>query len=151
MCIIIDICTLADVFEKDSVNHVEFAPVLRWISCGKGKLLYGGTKYKKELIRTKYVRTFLELRKSGKAVALDDNEVDQQHAIVRGKKESKRYNDPHLVAIVIVSQCRVVCTKDTGAMKFLREKAFYPKNIRRPKIYCRKSHKNLLVGKCTCT
>ncbi len=53
MCIIIDVNALNEVFNTDSVNHLEFKPVRDWIIEGKGKVLYGGTKYRDELMRTK--------------------------------------------------------------------------------------------------
>jgi hypothetical protein len=53
MCIIIDADTLGLVFNPETKEHKKFKPVLEWINNGKGKIVYGGTKYEKELINAK--------------------------------------------------------------------------------------------------
>lgn len=45
MAIIIDANCLARVFDKTNIEHDEFVPVFDWIVNGKGKLIYGGSKY----------------------------------------------------------------------------------------------------------
>jgi hypothetical protein len=51
----------------------------------------------------------------------------------------------HLVAIVIVSRCCVVCTDDEMAIAYLRNpKVFRRYKVKRPKIYRHKTH----VGLC---
>ena len=50
MCVIVDTNCLASVFERKSEKHPQFAPVLEWIIFGKGKLIYGGSKYIGELM-----------------------------------------------------------------------------------------------------
>ena len=49
MPIIVDTNCFANVFSRNATRHNEFEPVLNWILRGKGKLIYGGTKYKTEL------------------------------------------------------------------------------------------------------
>ncbi len=45
MCIIIDANALPSVLKREP----ELCPVFNWINEGKGKIVYGGTKYKEEL------------------------------------------------------------------------------------------------------
>jgi hypothetical protein len=51
MCIIIDTNRFSSIFEEENSDHDEFKPILDWIIFGKGKIVYGGTKYKQELTR----------------------------------------------------------------------------------------------------
>ncbi len=68
MCIIIDTNAFAPVFDRTSQNHAEFKPVLDWIVSGKGKIVYGGTKYKLELGKAyKYLKLFAEFKKINKS------------------------------------------------------------------------------------
>lgn len=78
MCIVIDTCAFASTFNVNSQDHSEFSPVLKWIAKGKGKIVYGGARYKMELNRTKtYFNFFTTLERSGKVVPVDDTEVDR--------------------------------------------------------------------------
>lgn len=146
MCIIIDTCVLASVFDVTSADHGEFAPIRKWIYKGKGKMIYGGTKYKQE-IPPKYYRILIELENMNKTVRLLDKTVDTCQKEVENKIKSRKYNDPHLVAIAIVSRCRLVTTCDIEAKNCLREKRLYPKKMARPKIYSGKSNVNLIHDK----
>ena len=44
MCLVIDTCCLAIVFDGGNKKHVKFVPVLKWVTEGKGRMIYGGTK-----------------------------------------------------------------------------------------------------------
>jgi predicted nucleic acid-binding protein len=145
MCIIIDINVFADVFNKKSTFHIEFTPVQEWILKGKGKIVYGGSRYKKELrLAVKYFRLLVELEKINKTVKLDDSEVDKKEWEVAKTKKHRDFNDEHLVAMVLASGCRLVCTKDSSAMPFIKDHIFYTGAGKRPKIYSGKKNKDLL-------
>ena len=51
---------------------------------------------------------------------------------------------PNIVAIIIVSKCKIFCTKDGRSFKFIQNRALYPKGISPPKIYKQESNKNIL-------
>jgi len=106
MCIVIDTCTFASVFNKDAIDHREFRPVLEWIVVGKGKVVYGGATYKKELrkARNYEIRFFAELRRNGKVVDVDKIKVDQTEKKIKAQNINPNFNDPHLLAIIIVSK-----------------------------------------------
>ena len=154
MCLIIDSCCFHCVFDLSSKRHAEFSPVLEWITKGDGKLVYGGQKYKRELRRQpKYLRFLASLRVAGHLVEVDDKEVDRLALTIRKKVLEPDFDDEHLVALVIVSGCRVVCTDDKRADKYLRQKALYPKQVKRPSIYRYEEHQSLcckkyITGKC---
>jgi len=145
MCVIVDMCCIPHVFDTKSTSHDDFSPLLGWINSANGRLLVGGTKYNSELRKmTKYFSIFLNYQRQGKLVRLDDNSVDAFAAIAKRKEPSKQFNDEHLVAMVAVSGCRVVCTNDAEAMPFIRRRSLYESCPHRPpKIYNKKSHKHL--------
>lgn len=150
MCIIIDTDSLANVFKTDSQMHPEFKPVLEWILKGKGKVVYGGSKYEKELAKAKnYLKIFAELTKFRKTAYFEKNVVDKEQNLVEKLKSHKDFDDPHLVAIVRASRCKLICTNERRSNKFLTDKKFYSKcdGVSVPKLYKRHTHNKLLNDK----
>jgi hypothetical protein len=145
MCIVIDTNTFASVFNPESQRHDEFKPVLDWIIYGKGKIVYGGSKYKTELKKARrYFGLFSELRKCRKVIEVDQEAVDRIQWEIETKITHADFDDPHLVAIISVSGCRLICSDDETSHPFLKTKSLYPKNVRCPKIYRRSAHRNML-------
>jgi hypothetical protein len=154
MCIVIDTNTLSCVFNKESSVHSEFAPVQEWIVEDKGKLIYGGTRYRLELKKARrYRKLVIELKKAGKAIEVDSQEVDTRQQEIEGCLEHRDFNDSHIIAIVIVSRVRLICSCDRKAHPFFKMGVLYPKHFKRPKIYTAINCKDLLcdqniVGVC---
>jgi predicted nucleic acid-binding protein len=151
MCLVIDINVLHCVFGRTHKNHKDFKPVLDWIDKGKGKMIYGGTKYKEEFARcTKdFIDVLNAFNAKGKIVKLPDDKVEEAQKEVMRRRENlkisdKAFNDEHIVAIVIVSKCRVVCSADSTSFKYVKDKRFYPENANPPKLYTKEKNKNLL-------
>ena len=149
MCIVIDTCTFASVFDSSSDKHSNFVPVLNWVRNGKGKIVYGGTKYKRELkLANKYFKILVEFKKTNKIVEIDDEQVDLEQQVLEDLLSHRDFDDAHLVSIIIVSGCKLICSEDKRAFPFLQNKDLYPKNINTPKIYSgRKSNRALLNDK----
>lgn len=145
MCIIIDANALGDVFNSNSQLHDEFKAVRDWILNGKGKVVYGGSKYRNELRRTKYFKLIGQLKRARKAVVVDKEKVNAEQARIEALLTHPDFDDPHLIAIVCVSRCKLICSKDKRAYRFLKDKQFYPKGHDRPKIYSQKSNSDLLT------
>lgn len=146
MCIIIDTNALGDVFNKESLFHHEFEPVKNWILHGKGKIVYGGSKYKNELKSAgKYLKLLVEFSKMNKVVRINDEKVDERENEIKKNNRHCNFNDEHLIAIVIGSGCMLICTKDSSAVPFIKDSLYYPKSCKRPKIYSGKRNKNLLT------
>jgi hypothetical protein len=145
MCVVIDTCCLISVFDRGNEDHMAFAPVLEWINSGKGRMIYGGTKYKAELAKVKRMLPILvELRRAQRATNVDDSRVDQIEKELITNFVDPKFNDQHLVAVVIVSRCRVVCTLDKVATAYLkRADLFRTYRVKRPKIYRSRRNKNL--------
>jgi predicted nucleic acid-binding protein len=145
MCLIIDSCAFSPVFNARDKLHSQFAPVFEWVIRGKGKIVYGGSTYKEELKNAKrYLALFVELKRSAKVVEVDDDVVDRLQAGLKKRVNQRKFNDPHLVAIVIASRCRLIATNDHQAIPFLTRNDLYPRGLSRPRIYTRPRNKNLL-------
>ncbi|RSD34188.1 MAG: hypothetical protein CI953_1041 [Methanohalophilus sp.] len=149
MCIIIDINTFGAVFNPESSNHDEFKPVFNWIYKRNGKVVYGGTKYKKELKNAgeRYLEIFLNLKRVHRAVEVDQEKVDKRQDEIESKVSVKKFNDAHISAIVAASKCKLICSLDSTAHPFFTDKRLYPKDISVPKIYSRRSHEHLLCDR----
>lgn len=137
MCVLIDTCAIHCVFGVDTKNHHDFEPILSWVRYGDGKIIIGGSKYKYELKACigKYSGLLAEFRKAGKLIYLDDGKVDARQRDVEKLENDPSFDDPHLVAIVIESGCRIICTNEVVAIPFLLNPRLYPRSTMRPKIY----------------
>lgn len=149
MCLVIDACCLANVLNPADQRHIHFAPVFEWVFNGKGRVIYGGTKYKHELSKLpRYLGLLAELERKGRVIQLSDAEVDAIANVLKAEVGDAQFNDEHLVAIVIVSRCLIVCTNDTVAKSYLKRRAFYScRGVSRPKIYSSERNKNLCCDK----
>jgi hypothetical protein len=145
MCIVIDINTLSSVFDSSSLQHYEFKPVFDWIYNGKGKIVYGGTKYITELSRTKYLNLFIQFRSAGKAIPIDNNLVDRETEKVEALVKHDNFNDQHLVGLLIVSGCLLISSLDKKSYPYITNKGFYQAPLKRPKIYSSRRNANLLT------
>jgi hypothetical protein len=133
------------VFDQGNKKHQEFRPVMKWISQGKGKMIYGGQKYGTELKKAKFILPIMtELQRGGRLVHLDDSKVDTIARDVKMSVKDAAFNDEHIVAMVIVSRCAVVCTDDRLATEVLKHRSIYVQHkLRPPKIYRYLRHKNM--------
>lgn len=146
MPIIIDVNSIPAVFGPDSSDHSDFEPVKNWIENGRGKMVYGGTKYIQELmLMRRYLTVLSQLRTARKIVVLKNEKVDadcEQVCSICGD-----FNDPHLVAIARVSGCRLICSKDREAYPFLVQRSFYQGICETPKIYSGSQNRDLLYDR----
>lgn len=160
MCVVIDSCSISRVFDQSNKEHHDFVPILKWISApskgNKGRMVYGGSTYQQELEGAghEYVRMVNELSRAGRVVKLDDAEVDRIERALKKQVNDQRCDDQHLIAIVIVSRCAIVCTNDTRAFPYLKRNDLYrPHGLTRPRIYRRKTNRDLcspsnIIGRC---
>ncbi|WP_316832927.1 hypothetical protein [Pedobacter aquatilis] len=133
MCIVIDTNSLAAVFDSNSANHSAFKPLYDWIVNGKGMVVYGGTKYLAEI--QKYVGVFNELKKQNKAVKINDEAVDEMELTVSKQVVHVDFDDQHLIALLMVSKTRLICSLDQRAYKFFKHQQFFSRASDRPKIF----------------
>jgi predicted nucleic acid-binding protein len=146
MCLIVDSNAIPVVFNKSNQEHQDFEPILNWIINGNGKIVYGGKKIRDEYKKlVSYLRILKYLEDKRKIVRLNDDEVDKKQIEQEKIEKSRAFNDSHIVAMVIISKVRIVCTNDTKSLKYVKDSKFYPKDVKIPKIYSKAKHKDLLV------
>ncbi len=153
MCIVIDTNTLSCIFNPNNANHKNFKPVLDWIKSG-GRIIYGGEHYKKELMNSGYYKIVKLYRDKKQVIDLDmeyQGCVDKEEKKIESLGYSKQFDDMHIIAIILVSRCKIVCTKDkTFTTKFLKKKELYVKTkIKIPKVYSNSKNKDLLNKFCS--
>jgi len=142
MCIVIDTNTLHLVFDESTEDHKHFRPVFEWIVNGKGKMVWGGSKYYSEVSKArKYLGILKQLRDSRKVAFACDEEVDRREREIVEANKDPDFDDAHIVALVCISKCKVVCSEDSRSYQHLKNKTWYPKGIKPPKIYNKKSSK----------
>lgn len=144
MCIIIDTNVLNEVFDDTNKYHEDFIHVYNWIFSGKGKIVYGGTKYQGEI--GKYLQLFNLLKQANKAIYIEQAEVDREQDIVSQMVSHQNFDDQHIVALLRVSGCKLICSNDSRAYPFFTHKVFF-KSSKKPKIYSSKKNKILLSEK----
>jgi hypothetical protein len=138
MCLVIDANCFGRVFDSSNKEHLSFIAVWNWINDGRGRMIYGGTKYCTELgAASRFLPIVAELERKGKTVHLGNVEVDTVATALKQRITDQDFDDEHLVALVIVSRCRVVCTKDTIAISYLRRNDVFAKHpgVTRPSIF----------------
>jgi predicted nucleic acid-binding protein len=143
MCIIIDTNTLANVFDPTSINHQDFRPVNEWVINGGGKVVYGGSKYKGEL--KKYLGLYVELKRKNRAIYIDDALVDQEEILVSRQLQNADFDDQHLVALLRISKCKLICSLDERAYPYFRHRLFFNPAANRPRIYNQYRNRDLLI------
>lgn len=146
MAIIVDTNCFACVFSRNSKDHTDFAPVLDWILEGHGFLVFGGSKYWGELTECKKYLHFVNLlKKAGKVYVCDGSKVDEMQKYYEEKIVDPDFDDPHLPAIVRVSKCRLICTKDIRSKRFVTSRDLYPQRFHIPQYYSSKKDARLLI------
>ena len=146
MCLILDTNAFHCFFDPKNQDHNEFKPAMEWVYYGKGKLVYGGSKYKEELKKAaKYIKHFASLKRAGKIVLLSDKLVDEAEKKIKELEQSKDFDDPHLLAIVSTSNCKIVCTSEKRAIPFIKNAKLYVNGAKKAKIYGSSKNKSLLT------
>ncbi len=136
MCIVIDSDTLSCVFNENNSKHRLFKPVKDWVSEGEGKVVLGGSTYKKELSKMpRYIGFINSLDKKRRVVRIPSSEVDEYEDKLKVKVPEKSFDDAHILAIVAISKCLLVCTQDSKSLKYLKSVDLYPKHCARPKFF----------------
>jgi hypothetical protein len=129
------------------VDHPDFAPVRHWILEGKGFLVYGGSKYMHELTRmTRYLKLVRLLKDARRAYEIDAAEVDRRQKEIVTLTGNTVCNDQHVIAILSVSGCVLLCSGDAESDKFVKNPLFYRRG-RKPKIYRSRRHERLLCDR----
>jgi len=144
MCVLIDTSSFSMVFSTSNKNHHKYKPVLDWIINGKGSVVYGGTKYFEE-IGIQKMKLLNILKDAGKAVVIDRNRIDDRVQLVLDIIPfDEDFDDPHLIAILQISKCKLICTDDKRLDPYIKDQRLFESMKNRPRIYRDKRNKNLL-------
>lgn len=144
--VIVDTNSWASVFDSSSQRHADFRPVKEYIENNFKSLAWGGSHYVGELRKSpKYLKIHFELAKGSRAVRFDDKAIDKDEARIKKLDKSKDFDDPHIIAIQIISNAPIICSCDKRAFPYFKNPMFYPKGHLRPKIYSKKSNRDLLL------
>lgn len=109
MCVIVDANQSSLVFGSTVAD--DYKPVRKWIESGRGRLVYGGHKFKQELKAvTAAALTVQNWRQRGLAIEISEVALAAEVAVVVNL--GTRSDDPHVIALVRVSGARTVLTKD---------------------------------------
>lgn len=149
MSVLIDINTIPSVFDVTCSDHSEFKDVFEWINDrnNKATMVYGGEKYSRELSRLgKYIKYIKLLKDIRKVTVINSDKIDAYVKKLEEINSCNAFNDKHIVSIVAISNCRIVCSKDASSYPFLTDSKYYPKRIKKPKIYSGLKTKNLLCN-----
>ena len=143
--IVIDINSLSSIFDPNNSDYEEFYYVLDWVLRQKNAcFIYGGTKYKNELRKMiNYLKIMSEFKKIGKCVEINSLLIDNDELRLKNICSDTEFDDEHIVAILNISGCKLVCTHDKKAMPYIKRKDFYFDKKSR-KIYSSSKNRNLL-------
>lgn len=144
MCIVVDINNISRVFNPNNSEHAEFIPVHDWIFTGNGKLVVGGSTFEAEMRNiTWFLNVVSNLSRLNKVYRADTKEVDDLEQKIKDETpKGVDFDDPHLVSLLAVSQCKLICSDDSRAYPHFKTNIHLKGN--RPKIYTGQRNKNLL-------
>ena len=115
MCTVIDADTFSYFYNPDSAKYSDFQPVRDWIENSSCKIVHGGTDYANHLDNNqRFLGYLMEQWHKGKTKELCRAEVDRVTSVIRGNFSGINFNDHHIVAIVLLSRCKLVCSIDNG-------------------------------------
>jgi predicted nucleic acid-binding protein len=140
MCIIVDANAARDL----SAPTDDGKPVLDWLLKGKGALIVGG-RLKTELSRSGLRSTLVVWDQAGRLRKFDDTKVLEVSTHIDARRICCS-NDCHVIALAIVSRCRLIFTKDKNLHKDIKNKEILNPTA---SVYKSKKHKHLL-RECHC-
>ena len=146
MSIVVDLNTFSMVFDSSNSKHTKFMPVKVWIDKGDGFLLFGGTKFLKELEQSyRHLRLVRSMRDAGQAIEINSNIVDKIEAHIVAATTGKRLcNDQHVMALLCAAGCDLLCSLDAESYPFVKDKTLYPPGAPKVRIYCSPRNSDLL-------
>ena len=141
MCVIVDANMASKFFDRDP----EMLPLWNWIGNRKAVLVVGG-KLLDELYQVNLAADQIQAwLKAGLAHLEPSENIDAEEPRIRGRCQS---DDPHVIALALASDARLLCSSDQDLHADFRNPAL----ISNPRgaIYQNASHRHLLrhAGRC---
>jgi hypothetical protein len=155
MCMVIDANTISIVFNGKNDRHMEYDELTKWFLYQQPKICLGGYLLKKELKEKMfgYFTLLVELSRFNKVHFISDNDVDALTEQIRMKDANPDFDDPHIVALIIASRAKLLCSDDARSFCHIKDNKLYPKGFDIPKIYTAIDHKpqkDLLSDRSIC-
>lgn len=153
MCIVIDTCTLSRVFCKTDKEHEQYKPVKDFVYHKIGKIVYGGTHYCNELKKApSYLKLIGELEKINKTILLPCRDVDIKEKELQAMypiEKFDEFDDPHIIALILLSKSRLLCTSDSRMSNFIKKSDISSKfrALKNLKIYKNKNNSSFLCSR----
>lgn len=142
MCIVIDVNVIPCVFDTENKEHCQYKPVFNWVIEGKGKLVIGGTTFLEELEKlSKYLKLLQLLNTAKKVVYVNNDLIDKERDRIRNQVTDADFDDPHLIGLLKVSKCKLICTNDHRMKKYI---PIFFSNRERPRLYTKAKNCKLL-------
>jgi len=136
MAIVVDVNSFPSVFDPSNEHHADFMPVKEWIHRRDGFLIFGGTTFKTELIKSHHRARLVRLLKdAGMAVEIRDDIVDRLEQEVKKLTQGSACDDPHVIALLAAARCPLLCSQDKRSFPFIKNKAYFPKGSCKVRIY----------------
>jgi predicted nucleic acid-binding protein len=155
MHFILDTNIFSKFFQESHIDHRHYKKVRDCIDNCKGKFFIGGTRFMDEVFSNdaksplrKYRKVLLEYQKKGKLRVLNKLEVDQVVMEIAAMEDNGDFDDPHIIACSILGKVDIICTDDTRADVYIKNKKFYPKKFKLPSIYRNHIHAHLVKNCC---
>ena len=124
MCVIID-ANVWPAFCADP-TAATLSEVDRWLTSGKGRVVYGGTKYGEELAQVAAaVQLLFSYAQAGMAKKYPDGPIDTDAARLKQDPQTES-NDHHILALARVSGARILCTGDKALMSDFTNRSLVP-------------------------
>jgi hypothetical protein len=141
------VCLIIDSNVVHKISDVDHQPIMMALAAKKATLVYGGElrrEYRK--IKDFYHKILLRLDQSGAAKIYLDKEIDQK---TDDLKQAGGYSsdDPHILALAIVTGARLVCSEDNAVCSDFKNKTLI--NNPRGSVYRKASHAHLIRKHCT--
>jgi hypothetical protein len=127
-----------------------YVPLLRWLTDpnGDGAVVYGGTKYGREIgSHGKALDFFVQRWRAGRAHPIDNGIVDAEEVRLKSAKACAS-DDEHVVALARTSGARVVCTEDHALWADVKDRALMDRP--RGRVYRAATHVRLLRHDPSC-
>jgi len=142
MCLIIDANVVHKVFPRPTDD---FLPVHTAIIDGCARIVYGGQLTREYERLMPFRRYLLRLDQQGRARQVPDARVDAETARLAGAGACAS-NDPHIIALALVGQVRLLCSEDDDLQTDFTNVALLGK----PKgnVYKRARHAPLIKKHC---
>ncbi|MCB4810592.1 hypothetical protein LG204_04595 [Methylovorus menthalis] len=151
MGIVIDTNVFHKVFDDRSEGHADFVDIKKWFDDRQGVMILGGSKYKKEITHThKNLILIKFLRDAGMVITFDDGLVDQREKEVVDLTKGTDCDDQHIIALLDISKCTILCSEDIRSYPFIKNKKLYKTPKHNVRIYRYSKHKNMLIRARNC-